>query len=225
MPEALARPSSRGILVPIKRGFSGQLAMVQAPFMALAAASAACRTPMYVPQRQMLPSSPFLTSSRRRVGVLVEEGLAGGDEAGRAVAAHQAVVLVEGVGHALLAGVEALQGLDRLALARDGQRGAGVDRVAVDDRRAGAAARAIADPLGAGHVEPVAQRVEQRAPRLDRARAILAVDLERDLDRAGEHLGLAPGRPWPRRAPAAAWPVSTAVAAATPEPRKKSRRL
>ena len=168
--------------------------------MALAAARAASRTPTYVPHRQMLPSSPLRISSTVGFGVLVEERLARGDEAGRAVAAHQAVVLVEGVGHAVLAGVEALERLDRLALARDGQRGAGIDRVAVDDRRAGAAARAIADPLGAGHVEPVAQRVEQRAARLDRAGAILAVDLERDLDRAGEDLRSRPRRPGPRRA-------------------------
>ena len=83
----------------------------------------------------MLPSSPLADLFERRVRVLVQERLAGGDEPGRAVAAHQAVVLVEGVGDALLAGVEALQGLDRLALAGDGQRGARVDRVAVDDRR------------------------------------------------------------------------------------------
>ncbi len=45
-PEALARPSSRVMRVLINRGFSGHLiAMCQAPFMALAAASAACMTP------------------------------------------------------------------------------------------------------------------------------------------------------------------------------------
>ena len=62
-PEALARPSIRVMLVPIRRVDSGQLAMGQAPFIDLAAARAASNTPMYVPHRQMLPSSPRLTSS------------------------------------------------------------------------------------------------------------------------------------------------------------------
>ena len=64
LPEALARPSSRFTSVLIRRGCSGQFAMAQAPpFIDLAASRAAWKTPMYVPQRQMLPSSPSLTSS------------------------------------------------------------------------------------------------------------------------------------------------------------------
>src|SRR3954453_10715078 len=63
-PDAFPSPSTRGIRVPINLGFWGHAAIGQAPFIALAAASAAWNTPMYVPHRQMLPSSPRLTSSR-----------------------------------------------------------------------------------------------------------------------------------------------------------------
>ena len=52
---------------------------------------------------------------------------------------------------------------------------------------------AVADPLGARHVQPMPERVEQGAARLDLARAILAVDLQGDLDRAGEDLRLGLG--------------------------------
>src|SRR3954451_5452319 len=69
-PEALAMPSRRGIRVPIRRGLVGQLAMGQAPFMALAAAIAALITPTYVPHRQMFPSSPLRTSSGVGFGFL-----------------------------------------------------------------------------------------------------------------------------------------------------------
>ena len=62
---------------------------------------------------------------------------------------------------------------------------AGVDALAVHDHRAGAAGAAVADPLGAGHVEMIAQRVEQRDARLDRQAYGFAVDLEGDRDRAG----------------------------------------
>src|SRR5262249_5114179 len=122
------------------------------------------------------------------VRVLVDERLDGRDEPGRAVAAHEAVVLVEGVGNPLLARVEALEGLDRLALTRDGQGCAGINRIAVDDRGACAAAPAVADPLRTRDVQPIAERVEQRAAWLDLARAILPVDLERDVDGAVEDL-------------------------------------
>src|SRR5262249_55471189 len=104
---------------------------------------------------------------RSRIGVLVEERLAGRDEAGCAVAAHERVILMEGVRHAALAGVEALERLDRLALARDGQRGAGIDRIAIDDCRTRTATGAVTHPLGAGHIQAIAQGVEQGAPWLD----------------------------------------------------------
>ena len=57
--------------------------------------------------------------------------------------------------------------LDLLALGLQGQHGAGVDRLAVEQDGAGAAGAAIADALAAGDVEVIAQGVEQRDARLD----------------------------------------------------------
>ena len=60
-----------------------------------------------------------------------------------------------------------------------------VDALAVDDDGAGAAGAAVADPLGAGEIEVIAQRVEQGDARLDGEVDGFAVDVERDGDRAG----------------------------------------
>ena len=54
-----------------------------------------------------------------------------------------------------------------LSLRLDRQHRAGVDGAPVDDHRAGAAAAAVADALEARVVKPIAQRIEQRHPRLD----------------------------------------------------------
>ena len=181
---------------------------------------------MYVPHRQMLPSSPLRTSSRVGLGFLSRSALQAVTKPGRAVAAHQAVVLVEGVGHALLAGVEALEGLDRLALAGDGQRGARVDRVAVDDRRCRRRSSPGRRPAWGRSRRggSAACRAACSAARPCRL-AILAVDLERDLDLAREDLRARFLAACASSSAAVAWPVSTAVAAARPDPRRKSRRL
>src|SRR5262249_8568139 len=75
------------------------------------------------------------------------------------------------------------------ALACDRQCRAGVDGIAVDDDGAGATARAVAYPLGPGDLQAIAEGVEQGAARLDLDRLILAVDLEGDVDFAGDDLG------------------------------------
>ena len=75
LPDALSRPSSRGTRLPITLGAAGHSAMAQAPFVALAAACAAARTPMYVPQRQMLPSIPLRISSSVAFGCLSRNAL------------------------------------------------------------------------------------------------------------------------------------------------------
>src|SRR5208337_3070674 len=188
-PDALARPSSLVILVPIKRGFSGQVrAMALGSFHRFGRVEGRLEDANIRSAPADVAVEPLPDLLERRVGVLVQHGLAGGDEPRRAVTAHQGVVLVKGVGYSLLPGVEALQGLDRLPLAGDGQRGARVHRRTVDDRRAGAAACPVANALGAGHVQPVAQGIEQGGSRLDGGLVLLAVDLERDLDRARDDL-------------------------------------
>ena len=117
----------------------------------------------------MLPASAASTSRGRGLRVLVEGGPHGDDEAGRAEAALLGVVLDEGGRH----GVELPPPpsdsavLDVLAAGLEGEHGAGVDRAAVEHDGAGAAGAAVADALAAGHVEVVAQGVEQRDARLD----------------------------------------------------------
>ncbi len=128
----------------------------------------------------------FLDLGRRRLGVLVEGGTHGHDEAGRAEAALLGVVLDERRRHRVeLAAVdEALGRLDLLALCLQRQHGAGVDGFAVEHHGAGAAGAAVADALAAGDIEVVAQGVEQRDARLDRGSHVGVVDIERQLDRA-----------------------------------------
>ena len=65
-----------------------------------------------VPQRQMLPSSPFFTCSARRLRMLLEERDGRHDEARRAEAAHQRVAIAERL----------LHGMQRRAVRRDRRR-------------------------------------------------------------------------------------------------------
>ena len=56
------------------------------------------------------------------------------------------------------------------AILHDCQRQAGIDAAVIDQHRAGAALPVIAALLGAGEIEMVAQRVQQRYPRRQRSR-------------------------------------------------------
>src|SRR5215204_6168843 len=108
---------------------------------------------------------PFLDLLGRCVRVFFEQAHARHDEAGRAEAAHQRVLVAERLLHRMqlaARGGEPVDGADLLALDFDRQRRTRVDGAAVDDHRAGAAGAAIATALVAGQVGPHAQRVEQR---------------------------------------------------------------
>ena len=105
---------------------------------------------------------------RRRL--LVEQRHGGQQHAGRAEPAlHRAVIderlleRMEGIGVA-----EALHREHLAAVGLDGEVGAGADRRAVDEHRAGAADLEVAGALGALQVEPVAER--RRAGARARAR-------------------------------------------------------
>ncbi len=151
------------------------------------ALSAAFSTPMFVPQRQRLPSSAFFACSGVGFGVLLEKRHRRHHEARRAEAAHQAVVVAEGLLHRVqrVALRQSIDGADVPALRLDGQHRARVVGPSVDDHRAGAAGAAIADTLLSGDVETRAHRVEQRHPWLDTQRVTSAVDGERDRDLSG----------------------------------------
>ena len=104
------------------------------------------------------------------------------DLAGRAVAALEGIVLDERRLHRMQAAIvgQALDRGDRLALAHHRQRQAGHDAPAIQQDGAGAALAEAAALLGAGQVQPVAQRVEQRGARIDLHIAWLVVDGDRD---------------------------------------------
>src|SRR5438093_5945599 len=109
----------------------------------------------------------------------------------RAVAALQAVVLHEGGLHGMerAVGRQPLDRDDLGARLHRGQRQASLDAPAVAQDGAGAALPQLAALLGAGEVQVVAERVEQRRPRVERQRTLRAVDAEGELDVA----------PWPRK--------------------------
>ena len=103
------------------------------------------------------------------VGLALEHADRQHQEARRAEAALQAVVIHEGLLHRmqLVAVGEALDGADLLAVGLHGEHQAGAHRLAVDDHRAGAADAVLAADMGAGLAAILADGVGQRAPRLD----------------------------------------------------------
>jgi len=120
-----------------------------------------------------------------RVGVFVQESLGRNHEARRAVAALHGVPLAVGVDQGLPLGIgrDALDGLDRLALAFHGEGAAGKNGPAVDDDGAGAAHAPVAHVLGPGEAELELQGALQGPVGLDQDFAILPVDMEFGRDR------------------------------------------
>ena len=114
---------------------------------------------------------------------LVEHRDRRADLPGRAIAALVAVVLDEGRLHRMqvLRRAQAFDGGDLVALVHHRQRQAGIDAAPVDDHRAGAALAVVAALLGAGQVQVLAQRVEQRGARVEFQFAGLTVYFEGDL--------------------------------------------
>ena len=113
-----------------------------------------------------------------RVGVVVQQRPRGHQHPGRAEPALERVALVEAlldrVQHAV--DLERLDGADLVALAHRGQRGAGLQRLAVHQHDAGAAVGCVAAPVRAGQALGVADEVHEQRARLDVARDGLAVD-------------------------------------------------
>src|SRR5215813_4163930 len=133
---------------------------------------------------------------RRRRGMFFEQRRAGHDEAGSAKAALLRVVVPEGLLDRMEIAVlfESFDGPNLLALRLDGQRRAGINRLAVHDHRAGAACGAVADAFGPGDVQIVPQRVEQSDARFDAQLLRGAVYVECDIDIArAEYRDFGPG--------------------------------
>jgi len=116
------------------------------------------------------------------VGMVANKGRASHDETGRAESALLGVVVHKSLldfVH-LFRAADPFDGRDFTAFGLDGKHGAGINRVAIDQHRAGAAGAAVANFLATGEVEPVAQCVEQGHARFDIHAAALSIDLKRD---------------------------------------------
>ena len=131
-----------------------------------------------VPQRQMLPSRPFLICSGVGFGCFSSRPtlamMKPGVQKPHISASLSQNACCTGCSVSPLA--RPVDVADLLALHFDRERRAGIDRAAVDEHRAGAAGAAIAAALVAGQVGAHAQRVEQRDARLDHQIELPAVD-------------------------------------------------
>lgn len=109
------------------------------------------------------------------------------DLARRAVAALKGVVLDEGRLHGMKGAsrCQALDGGDILAFGHHGEGEARERPASVDVHRTGAAFATIAALLGSGETEALAQRVEQRRPRINLQPIRSAVDTQLCRDRVG----------------------------------------
>ena len=80
---------------------------------------------------------------------------------------------------------QSLDRADRNAVRLHRKHQAGPDRIAADNDGAGAAHAVLASDMGSGLTAILADRVGQRAPRLDADGVVAPVDVEGDVDLAG----------------------------------------
>ena len=114
-------------------------------------------------QRQRLPESASRISSSRRIRRALEQRRGRDDEPGRAEAALHRARVDERLLHRvqLVAGAEALDRDDLVAVRLRREHEARADELAVEQHGAGAALALLARVLRARQPEPLAQRVEQ----------------------------------------------------------------
>src|SRR5262249_13574528 len=143
-PVDLSGPSTRWTFVPIKRRCFGQaVAMLRPLSLRLAQRRDGVAHLLVGAAAADVAAQGLLDLGRRGLGVLVESGSHGDDEARRAEAALLGVVLHERGGHGVeLRPAEAGGRLDLLAAGLERQHAAGVHRLAVEHHGAGAASTA-----------------------------------------------------------------------------------
>src|SRR5579862_1275472 len=146
----------------------------------------------------------------RRIGIILEQGFGGEDEARRAVRALKGGVVHEGLldwVQLLLA--EGLHRDDLLAGRQRRQQQAGADRLAIDQHGAGAAHADTAALAHGEQLELAPQHVQQGVMRLDGDLLLPAVDVQsNELFHAG---------PWPRSARSTFSGVSGSSVMRTPQ--------
>src|SRR5437763_12347105 len=108
----------------------------------------------------------------------VKERLGSDHKARSAESALRAIVIHEGLLHRMQFAIlhQRLNRDDGLALRLNGQHGAGIDGLVVEQHGAGSTLAAVANPFRSGDIEVVAERVEQSYTRLDQNVMRLAVD-------------------------------------------------
>ena len=144
-----------------------------------------------------IPFAAFLDLFQRGIGILLEQAGDAGHKTRRAEAAHHGVFLDKGRLHgAEMVGIaQALGGGDLASDGIDRQRQAAVDGLVVEQHGASAAGAHVADQLwpGDGRLDVIAKGIEERGARLDGNRPVLAVDVERHFDWAGNNARSAGG--------------------------------
>ena len=118
----------------------------------------------------------------RRSGVLLDQRRADQHHPGGAEAALEAVLLLEGSLDRVQLAVrlEPLDGRDLVAVGLDGEHGAGLDRAAVEQHGAGAAAGGVAPDVRTGQPDRAPDVVHQQDPRFDVLGVGRAVDGDGD---------------------------------------------
>src|SRR5579859_1818490 len=118
-----------------------------------------------------------------RIGVLLEKVGRGHDEAGRAVAALQAVLVPESLldGVQLIAVGHALDGREVAAVGLDGEHRAALDRLAVHVDRARAALAGVAADVRSGQAYDIPEVVHEQQSRFDLVLVLTPVDGDSDL--------------------------------------------
>src|SRR3954454_18380636 len=169
------RSSLRGTLVPIQ--LCASVAAMSAPdgldgLDDVLVAGATAEVPLERP--------PYLVLARR--GVLLEQADGREHHPRRAEPALEGVLLVKGLLHGMEIPVlrQALDRRDLRPVGLDAEHGARLDRLAVDEHRAGAAGRRVAADVRARQAETIAEDVDEELPGLEVELVRSPVDAERD---------------------------------------------
>jgi len=115
-----------------------------------------------------------------RIGILLQQGFSGDDEAWGAIAALHGVPFAVRLNQVFPLGIcrNSLDGFNGLAFAFNRECCAGKDDSAVDDDRAGSADAAVAHLLGAGQAEFELKRALESPMGLDQDFAVFAINLQ-----------------------------------------------
>ena len=124
----------------------------------------------------------FLDLPFRRLGIFIEKGFGGEDDAVQAIAALRGLLFDEGFldGVRLVDGAQPFESDDLDAQHRLDRGDAGADRLALYKNRAGSALSETAAEFRAAQAQVVAQHVQQRSCRIDVQAVRLSIYFQRE---------------------------------------------